>query len=285
MSNTKLYLALKYMLISTLAFTFLNVTVKYLSHLSVYQLIFFRASGTLIFTLGLLRYKGISIMGNKRGLLFLRALVGLTSMGLFFYALKILSVGTAVSLRYTSPIFAAVFAIFLLKERVMPKQWLCFFIAFIGVILLKGFDLTFSTKGLVIILLSAFFSGLVYILIRKIGSRDHPLVIVNYFMGVSTLVGGVLSLTNWVSPLSSDWLLLFSLGIYGFLGQYYMTKAFQIEDTSTVAPLKYLEVIFSIIIGVIWFGDTYTLISLFAILLIMAGLILNIKFRATEKSN
>lgn len=282
MAKSELNLALKYMLISTLAFTFLNVTIKYLSHLSVYQLIFFRAIGTFVFTLGLLRFKGIPIGGNKKGLLFLRAIVGLISMGLFFFALKSLSVGTAVSLRYTSPIFAAIFAVFLLKERIVSMQWFCFLLAFIGVIILKGFDMSFNTLGLVIILFSAVFSGLVYILIRKIGKQDHPLVIVNYFMGVSALVGGVFSVFNWIPLQGIDWLFLLSLGVYGFLGQYYMTKAFQIQDTSIVAPLKYLEVIFSIIVGVIWFGDNYNLISLFAIALIIIGLVLNIKYKPTN---
>ena len=203
-------------------------------------------------------------------------------MGLFFFALKSLSVGTAVSLRYTSPIFAAIFAVFLLKERIVSMQWFCFLLAFIGVIMLKGFDMSFNTLGLVIILFSAVFSGLVYILIRKIGKQDHPLVIVNYFMGVSALVGGVFSVFNWIPLQGIDWLFLLSLGVYGFLGQYYMTKAFQIQDTSIVAPLKYLEVIFSIIVGVIWFGDNYNLISLFAIALIIIGLVLNIKYKPTN---
>lgn len=282
MRNTNVWVALKYMLISTLAFTLLNLTVKSLSDFPVFQIVFFRACGTLIFTVTLIRIKKINIWGKHKGLLWLRSLVGLISMLLFFNALKYLSVGTAVSIRYTSPIFAAIFALFLLKERIKTLQWLCFLIAFFGVFLLKRSDFQFSSIGLVLIVMSAVFSGLVYIIIRKIGNREHPLVIVNYFMGISAIVAGLFSVTNWRQPSMSELLLLLSMGVYGFLGQFYMTKAFQVEQTNIVAPFKYFEVIFSLLFGVFWFGDSYSLLSCLAIVLILSGLIFNIKFKGNN---
>ena len=279
MSSYHVWKAFKYMLISTLAFTLLNVTVKYLSNTPVFQIVFFRASGTLVFTLSLLKIKKINIWGENKHLLWLRSIVGLTSMLLFFYSLKYLSVGSAVSIRYTSPIFAAILALFLLKEKINRWQWMCFAVAFFGVVLLKSTYFQFSTFGLVLLVLSAFFSGLVYIIIRRIGNREHPLVVVNYFMGISAIIGAIFSIGNWQPPSSVELVLLLSLGVYGFLGQLYMTKAFQVEQTNIVAPFKYIEVIFSILFGVVWFGDTYSLLSVMAIALILIGLIFNVKFR------
>jgi drug/metabolite transporter (DMT)-like permease len=43
-----------------------------------------------------------------------------------------------------------------------------------------------------------------------------------------------------------------------------------------IAPLKYLEVIFMIIIGVTWFGEIYNLWTLLGIFLILIGLIYNL---------
>ena len=95
------------MLLSALCFTIMNVFVKYLSGFSTYQKVFFRALGSLVFTMGYLLYYKIPMGGNQKKLLVLRGLVGVTSMGLFFASTDYLSIGTAVSLRYTSPIFAA----------------------------------------------------------------------------------------------------------------------------------------------------------------------------------
>jgi len=268
--------ALQFMLISVLAFSIMNSLIKYLQHLPAFELVFFRSIGSCIICLFLLTKQGIPILGNQRKLLVTRGLVGVTAMFLFFAVVKLIPFGSAVSLRYISPIFAGILAIFILKERITPLQWACFFLAFIGVLLIKGVDTRVSFLGLGLIILSAFFSGMVYIIIRKIGQRDHPLVVVNYFMFTATCVGGLFSIFNWQSPVGIEWVILLSVGIFGFFGQLFMTKAYQIAAIGTVAPMKYLEAVFALIVGWFWFGEGYTLLGLVGIGLIILGMMLNI---------
>ncbi|WP_231565525.1 DMT family transporter [Psychroserpens sp. Hel_I_66] len=263
------------MVISAFAFALLNVFVKNLNQFNVYQIVFFRSLGSLFFTIPFLLRNKIPMLGKKKNLLLFRGIVGFVAMSLFFASLKHLSMGSAVSIRYVSPIFAALFALVLLKEKIKYLQWLCFAIAFSGVLILKGFDVNLDGIGLFYAILSAFFTGLVFIIIRKIGNSDHPIVIVNYFMVIATFFGGILAISEWMTPIGMEWVVLFSLGVFGYFGQYYMTKAFQIAEVNQVAPLKYIEVIFTMIIGVIWLNETYTLISLLAIFLILLGLVLN----------
>jgi len=267
------------MVISALAFTFLNVFVKSLNNFSVYQIVFFRALGSLFFTFPFLLKNKISILGNQKVLLVTRSVFGLISMTLFFLSLKYIAMGTAVSIRYIAPIFAAFFALIFLKEKVKPIQWFFFAIAFSGVLILKGFNTEIQLEGIIFALVSSLFAGLVYITIRKIGNGDHPVVVVNYFMVISVVIGGVLSIDGWINPKGQEWLIFLSLGIFGYFAQLYMTKAMQVGETNQVAPLKYLEVIFTIIIGLIWFKEIYTLWSLVGILMIIAGLTLNIKIK------
>ncbi|MDD7885721.1 DMT family transporter [Flavivirga sp. 57AJ16] len=275
--------AIKFMLISTLAFACMNAIVKQLLHIDAFQIVFFRSIGSLVFTLTFLLKNKIPVLGNKKKLLVLRGIVGVTSMALFFMSTKYLPIGTAVSLRYMAPIFAAIFAVFLLHEKVKSWQWLFFAIAFGGVLVLKGFDAELNSYGLLLACISAIFSGLVYITISKIGKRDHPVVVVNYFMVISVIVGGVLSINNWVTPLGIEWLLLFGLGVFGYFGQIYMTKAFQAASTNQVAPLKYLEVIYTVLFGVFIFSEVYTFWSLLGIAFIIGGLVLNIMYKGKVK--
>ncbi len=274
--------AIYFMIISALAFAFLNAVVKYLGDFNAYQIVFFRSIGTLVFTIPFLVKHKISIYGNKRTLLFIRGIFGVTSMTLFFMSLKHLPMGSAVSLRYISPIFAAIFALFILKEKIKHIQWLFFLIAFCGVLVLKGFDAQISTIGLLLILASSFFSGLVFIIIRKIGTNDHPVVIVNYFMMIAVLIGGILCIPYWKTPIAWEWALLFSLGVFGYVGQLYLTKAFQLVETNKAAPLKYIEVIFTMLIGLSWFNESYSLWSVLGILLIVLGLTLNTYTKTTK---
>ncbi|WP_044639623.1 DMT family transporter [Siansivirga zeaxanthinifaciens] len=271
------------MVLSTLAFACMNATVKYLKNIDTYQIVFFRSLSSLFFTFGFLLKNKIPIIGKNNKLLILRSITGASSMLLFFMSVKYLSIGTAVALRYSAPIFAAIFAVILLRERIRPVQWLFFIISFVGIIVLKGLDTSINTTGLILVLIAAVLSGLVYIIINKIGKSEHPAVIVNYFMVTATVLGGVLSIKNWITPSGTDWFFLFSLGVFGYFGQINMTKAFQIASTNIVAPLKYVEVVFTATIGVLIFSEVYTLYSLLGIALIIGGLILNVWYKSRVK--
>jgi len=275
--NTKR--AVFFMLLSACAFTGMNGLLKHLTGYSSYQVVFFRALGSLFFTIGFLWSKGIPMLGTHRKLLVLRGVVGSISMLLYFTALHYMPLGSAVALRYIAPIWAAVFAIFILKEKVKWVQWLFFILAFMGVVVLKGVDRSIPPIGLALVLLSAVFSGLVYITIRKIGSREHPVVIVNYFMIIALMFGGSMSIFNWKTPVGTDWLLLLSLGVFGYFGQLFMTKALQWGETNVIAPLKYVEVLMAVMVGVGFFGEAYSIWSFVGMAMIIGGLLLNIWYK------
>ena len=267
--------ALKFMVIATLSFTAMNALIKSLSDFHAFELVFFRCVGSLIICQVYLRSKGIKILGNQKKLMVLRGIAGVISMALFFASLKLMPFGTTISLRYLAPIFAAILSIFLLKERLRTIQWAFFAISFLGVLLLKGFDLRISMLGLGLVLGSALFTGLVYILLRAIGPGDHPVVVVNYFMVVAGVTGLLGAIPFWHMPEGSEWLTLLSLGVFGYFGQLFMTKAFQVEETNRVAPMKYLEAVFAICAGWIWFGEAYTWLGLLGMFLVIAGMLLN----------
>ena len=271
--------AIVYMIISVIAFAIMNAVVKYVSIFNAYQIVFFRSIGTLVFTIPLILRQRISILGNNKKLLLLRAAAGVISLTLFFQSLNYLDVGTAVALRYTSPIFAAILALIFLKEKIKTMQWLLFLVAFVGVLFIKGFSTTINSLGLLLVVLSALFLGLIFVVIRKMGTKENPLVIINYFMVMAFIAGGVMSINHWRNPNTIEWILLLSLGVFGYIGQLYMTKAFQSQETSLIAPLKYLEVIFMIIIGATWFGEIYSFWTLFGVFLILLGLVYNVYFK------
>lgn len=272
--------AIFYMIFSVIAFAIMNALVKYLGSFNVYQIVFFRSIGTLFFTIPLVIKYNLPFFGIHKKLLLMRAIFGVASLTLFFESLNYLDIGTAVSIRYTSPIFASIFALFLLKEKIKPIQWLLFFITFFGVLLIKGFGTNIQLTGLILVLLSALFLGLVFVIIRKIGNKENPLIIINYFMIMAFVFGGIMSIKYWERPNINELFLLISLGVFGYVGQLYMTKAFQIQETNIIAPLKYFEVIFVIIIGATWFGEIYNFYTLIGILIILFGLIFNLKIKS-----
>ena len=263
------------MLLSTLFFAMMSTMVKHLKDFGAFQLVFFRSLVNLVFTASFIIYKKIPLWGNQKKLLLLRGFTGTTSMVLFFMALHFMTLGSAVTLRYTAPFFVALLAILFLGEKIKLIQWVFFSISFAGVVLVKGFDTTVDFLGLGIILLSSLTSAITYILISRIGSKDHYMVIINYFMLTATLVGAFGSLYQWKAPQPIEWLYFIFLGVFGLIAQILMTQAFQIGPAYKIAPYKFVEVIFSLAFGVLIFMDVYTFYSIMGMVLIIMGLILN----------
>ncbi len=268
--------AVLYMVFSAIAFTAVNTLIRSLDHLSTFQLVFFRSIVSLLLCIAILKARRIPYAGTNRRWLVARGVVGFVSLALFYWALKLMPIGTAVSLRYTSPFFAALLAMLFLGERMKGLQWIFFSVAFLGVVTLKGVDLRISFIAFSIILASALLSGTVYFIIRKIGTSEHPVVIVFYLMAISSGFGGLLSFFNWIPPKGTDWWLLLGVGSFGYLAQLFMTKALQMEKANRIVPFKYLEVIFTLLAGWIFFAESQSVIALLAISIIILGLLGNI---------
>ena len=268
------------MILSTMAFACMNGLIKLLIQFPTFELVFFRSLGTLLITVFILKSKKISFRPNKPLLLVVRGLIGVTSMCLFFLAAHYIPIGSAVTIRYIAPIFGGILAVIFLKEKIFPLQWFFYFLAFVGVVFIKGFDATTSMLGVNLVLAAAFFSAIVYILIAKIGQQDHPLLVVFYFMLIATIVGVIGSFNTWLIPNYTELVFLILLGFFGYYGQLYMTKAFQVGEASKVAPFKYVEVVFTLTVGVFWFDEIYTLNSLVGIFLVVFSLTLSVLYKS-----
>lgn len=270
------------MLISTVAFSLMQLCVKFLHHLPTHELILFRSAISLVLSLGYLLPKGINPLGNNRKFLLLRGIFGVTALSLFFVTIQNIPLASAVTIQYLSPIFTAVIAIFLLGERMKRVQWLFFLVAFLGVAMLKGFDDRVSLFYLILGLLSAFFAGAAYNCIRMVKDTDHPLVVVLYFPMVATPIMAILCLYQWITPIGWDWFLILLLGIFTQIGQVFMTKALQAEKANIVASLKYLGSIYALVFGYFIFDETYDIFSILGILLILSGVMLNVGLKYWE---
>ena len=96
------------MIRASIGFSFMAVCVKFASQtLPSGEIIFFRSLFGSLMIGGWILRRGVSFLGRNRRLMLLRAMSGFVALSLHFYTIAHLSLGTAVILNYTSPIFAA----------------------------------------------------------------------------------------------------------------------------------------------------------------------------------
>jgi drug/metabolite transporter (DMT)-like permease len=91
-----------------------------------------------------------------------------------------------------------------------------------------------------------------YTMIRVIGDRAHALISVNYFAIVSTFGSAFILLVTpnigFVAPQSArEWVLLFLLGILGFILQFLLTAGLQLDKSSKATSMLYTQVVFALL--------------------------------------
>ncbi len=253
----------------------MNLLARYLSEMHPLQVVFFRALGTFAFIFPYMLYKRIPIIGKEVFWLSVRGIIGFISLAAFFMVIQRIPLGSAISIRYIGPAFSVILAVIFLKEKVKPLQWFCLFIAIVGVFILKGADLRIDEGSFLLALLSAVLVGAVFTLVRYLGPKEHALTIINYFM-VTSIIGSLFFINNWRMPEGNEWTWVILIGIFGLVGQVFMTRAFQLADTNTIAPFKYMELIYALGLGLIFLDEDHSYIALLGMLLIIIGMVLNV---------
>ena len=278
------------MLLSTLLFAGMNACVKQLHHLPALEIIFFRSIFSIVASYVALRRLGVAPFGNNYSLLISRGSTGALALICYFLALQNLPLATAVTVQYLAPIFATVLGIWLVREPVLGWQWVFFGLSFGGVLLVQqggtavahvtqaapGAGLLYLGIGVV----GALVSGLSYNAIRKLRGREHPLVIVFYFPLISLPIAAVACLFNWQTPHGTDWLWLLACGAFTQGAQLTMTRAYQLERLSRVAPLNYLGMFYALGLGYLFFAETFGPLAYAGMALVLLGVGLNTWYAA-----
>jgi len=273
----------KFMVLSVFFFSLMNLGVKFIPHLPPTEIVFFRSLVSMILSVQyLLRMRINPFKGDLR-FLFLRGLAGVAALTLFFMTLQKLPLAGAATIQYLSPIFTAVFSFLWLKEKVSVLRWLMFGLSFAGVLVMQGFDHRIPLDYALLGIVSAMFAGLAYYSIGVLKNKVEPIVVVTWFPMVALPIMGLVSIFVWVTPKGTDWLYLIAIGICTQLGQLFMTKAFMADSASAASGLKYLGLIFSFLWGFIFFEETYNLFSLLGMLMIITGVVVNVRAGKTIK--
>lgn len=265
-----------YILLSMTAFSVMNVFGKAMTEsYDVLQVVFFRS-------LFVLLPCGAVILWQRRLTLFttanprshlIRGIVGLACMLCVFYALKLLPLADAVAIGFLGPTFATVAAMLFLKEKAGWQRWLAILGGLAGVvIMLQPGAVPVNMTGLVVALLGSLLYGLTMVWVRKLG-RTEPALTTVWFFGLFATVMMALTLPFvWVTPSWNDCLQLTLTGLCAFVGQLYVTKAYQYAPAATISPFNYTTLLWAILFGHLFWHETPTpQILTGALVVVLAG--------------
>jgi drug/metabolite transporter (DMT)-like permease len=281
-TNTLLTTGVKHMLLSTFSFALMNAVIKKLGNYPPMELVFFRCGVSMLLCFNILLRDKVDWKGSNRVRLIARGTFGTIAVYTFFVTIQNMPLGTAVTIQYLSPIFTTIIAIFLLKEKVKPWQWLFFIISFSGVLVIKGFDTRVSMVMLVIGIVSALASGFAYNMVRSLKEKEHPIVVVLHFQIVGAIIGFAFCIFNWRMPHGMEWIYLILTGVLTQIGQVNLTKALSLEKIAYVSVFNYLGIIYALGFSFILFGERYGWLTLAGIVVVITGVLLNFFYNRNQ---
>ena len=280
-------------LLAMMVFSMQDGIMKYIySFVSLYEVYLVRTlvSFGLILIYLILTKKPIVFKTHYPILTFCRVIFFFFGFSSFYISLTVLPLATATALFFVTPFLITIFAYFFLKEKIGPRRWSAVFIGFVGVYITLDPDFINFNYFSLLPILCAFCYSLSMIIIKKTSEKDsvYTQTFTFYFGAIFFslifyfIVGdGQYNTTDhpayqfifreWFVDLESSILFMVITGITATISFLLLFTAYSIASPSVISPFEYSILLWSPLIGWIYFKEIPTLSTVIGILIIVSS--------------
>jgi drug/metabolite transporter (DMT)-like permease len=255
---TKELRGILFMCLAMLLFTGLDTSAKLVTQdLAPWVAVFFRHAVALLLGFAiLLARKGLSGVTTRHpGLQTIRGLLLTGSTFCNFVAMQHLQLAQTAAIFFTIPLLVSALSVPLLGEHVGWRRWLAVIVGFFGVIVIMRPGTTGFHWAMFFSLAAALQGALYNIATRKVGGHDSAETSLFYVALVGSLASIIPASLDWTMPQGTQWLLLFSMGIFGTIGHFLLIEGHRLAPASRLAPFIYSQIIWMTLSGFLVFGD------------------------------
>lgn len=252
------------LLLSSLGFSLMALFVKLSGDVPTVQKTFIRNVVSMVIAFWFVIHYKERFFGKRENqkYLLLRSALGMIGVLLNFYAIDHLFLSDADMLNKMSPFITIIFAAIFLREYVLRFQIVSIVIAFIGTLFIIkptfNLDVIPSVAGV----LSAVFAGGAYTVLRVLGNREKFYTVVFYFSAFTTVTLLPFVILFYEPMTTEQWVYLLAAGLFATVGQFGITVAYKYAPPKDISIFFYSTVVFSGILGILFFGEIPDLLSL-----------------------
>ena len=254
--NTNLR-GIAFLLVSGMLLSLNDAIFKYLApHFPPGQILFIVATQVSL-CLGLYLKFGTrtGIIINNRWWHLSRGLMFVVASFAFIVALSHMPLAELVAIAFAGPLFMTLMAKMFLKEQVGLYRVAAVVMGFIGVLIIIQPGTTRFEWVLLLPLVVALGDAGRDILTRKMAPTEHTLSIVFTTFAIMAMVSLVSAAWGW-NPVPARLMLFFALAtILTIVSYFCMVEAYRYAPASVVAPFRYIQIIWSILLGFLIWGE------------------------------
>jgi drug/metabolite transporter (DMT)-like permease len=250
-----------YMVASTVMFAGVNAIVKWeLETYPIGEVAFFRSLFAFLAVAAMILPRaGLAVLRTRRYREHLqRGLSQFGSMTCMFVAFRMLSLGSAIAISFSAPLFTTLLSILILKERVGVHRWSALLLGFVGVLVITLPHAGALNYGAFFALANAVLISSVAIAIRRMSATESTETLTFYQMSVITVCTVFLLPFGFTLPAWYDALALACAGAGNGIAQFWWTRSLSLAPPSSVVPFNYLSLVWATILGFAIWGDVPT---------------------------
>jgi len=235
----------------------------------------FLFSAGILLPIGL--WKGWHIFHTQRPWLhIIRGCLLFGGITLWCHGLNHVPLSLATTLNFTIPIFTLILAKIFLQEEVNSAKWTATLVGFLGVFIVLHPKGDFQIEALGLLLASGMFASL-DIINKKFVIQESIVAMLFWGSLATALLGGIGSYTIWETPSTTELILFLLLGIGANGILFFLLKGFRLADASALAPFRYIELLFSISVGWLFFHEVPSVWTLLGAAVIIPSTLLLVR--------
>ena len=177
-------------------------------------------------------------------------------------------------LQAMNPVFVALLAPFILKERSPGHVWIALALGLGGVVLIVRPGLDVGVGAGLIGVLGGLASGLAYLTVRLLGRSERPLTVVMAFPVIAGPLSLPFALAVWKWPTAIEWAAMVAAALAAAGGQLLLTIGLQGARAAPATTSTYAGFVFAAAIGWACFDEPLSWTTLAGTLAIFLGVAL-----------
>lgn len=235
------------------------------------QILFMRVLFGVAFFLPFILHRRRAIHTTRLPLHTLRAFLQVTSTALWFAAIPVLPLAEIAALSFLAPLFATLGAMLLLKERVGWRRGLAMAAGFSGVLVLLRPGFAAINADYLYVIGSSSLWAMALLTIKALARTESPAVMTAWASLLMLPFAALPGVLVWQWPSWEQWALMAVVGCVGSCAHMGLGLAFRLADASTVLPMDFCRMLWTALIGYLFFAQTPTVFTFIGGFMIFAA--------------
>ena len=276
-----------WMLGALLSFSAMAVAGREISaELDTFQLMFFRSLiGLAIILMIAFATGGLGQFRTRRlGLHAGRNLFHFVGQFGWFVGVASIPLAEVFAIEFTSPLWVALLAPFLLGERLTRARGLAVGLGFVGALIVIRPGLTELSGGTLAVLIAALGFAGATIATKRLAATEAPLAILFYMALIQAPLGLLPSLGSLQLPSAVTGIWLLAVTLAGLSAHYCLAQSFRLADATLVVPLDLLRLPLIALVGMALYAEPLDPWILLGGVVILAGKYWNLKAETAPRS-